>query len=113
VHLERDVWILMQSISPKDAAAVIAEKSKVMGDPDYRAIYLEYDAAFDWSPDDPRLGALADRTRRWFANWERRREDAAPVKNLTVARLAATWARLSSPAWDRLAEMARAGEAGG
>src|SRR5690349_23165325 len=27
-----------------------------------------YDAAFEWSPDDPRLPALAERTQRWLAD---------------------------------------------
>ena len=65
VQLERDGWILMQSVSPKEAAIWIADKRDAIGDPEFRAIYLEYDAAFDWSPDDPRLD---DRAHRWLAN---------------------------------------------
>jgi hypothetical protein len=58
VQTERDIWILLQSVSPKEAAIWFADKRDVIGDPEFRAIYLEYDAAFDWSPDDPRLYAL-------------------------------------------------------
>jgi hypothetical protein len=55
MQMERDGWILLQSISPNDAALWIADKREAMSDPEFRAIYLECDAAFDWSPDDPRL----------------------------------------------------------
>ena len=79
VQMERDIWILMQSVSPNEAAAWIADKLDAIGDPEFRAIYLEYDAAFDWSPDDPRLYALADRTRRWIANRHGRSEGGAAV----------------------------------
>src|SRR5215468_291329 len=65
VHMEREGWILMQSVSPKEAAIWIADKHDALGDPEFRALYLQYDAAFDWSPDDPRLPALAERTQRW------------------------------------------------
>ena len=69
VQMERDIWILLQSVSPDQAAVWIADKRDAIGDPEFRAIYLEYDAAFDWPPDDPRLLALADRTQRWLAQW--------------------------------------------
>src|ERR1700724_3555505 len=67
VQMERDGWILLQSASPKAAAIWFAEKVDSMNDPEFVAIYLEYDAAFDWPADDPRLEALADRSARWFA----------------------------------------------
>jgi DNA-binding transcriptional MerR regulator len=57
VLLERDLWILLQSVAPEQAAAWIADKLAAIADPEFRALYLEYDAAFDWSPDDPRLPA--------------------------------------------------------
>ena len=68
VQMERDMWILMQSVSPKEAATGSPTSATALDDPEFRAIYLEYDAAFDWSPDDPRLPVLADRTQRWLAN---------------------------------------------
>src|SRR6266511_2254549 len=66
--MERDLWILMQSVSPDQAAIWIAEKLDAIRDTEFRALYLEYDAAFDWLLDDPRLEALADRTARWLAS---------------------------------------------
>jgi DNA-binding transcriptional MerR regulator len=114
VHLERDGWILMQSVSPKDAAIWIADKRDAIDDPEFRAIYLEYDAAFDWSPDDPRLYALADRSERWIA----KRPGALKggersVQDPTIAQLVTTSVGVSSPAWDRLIEIAKERKAGG
>ncbi|WP_433418711.1 MerR family transcriptional regulator [Microtetraspora malaysiensis] len=104
-HLERDGWILMQTASPEDASVWVAEKRELIADPEFRALYLEHDAAYDWSPDDPRLPALADRTRNWFTSHHSRSE-TRPVHNPTIARLAAqSQPGASSPAWDRLAQL--------
>jgi DNA-binding transcriptional MerR regulator len=114
VQMERDIWILLQSASPKEAAIWIADKRDAIGDPEFRAIYLEYDAAFDWSPDDPRLYPLADRTQRWIANRYGRLQGAErPVQDPAIAQLVATSAGASSPAWDRLTEIAKERKAGG
>lgn len=114
VQMERDLWILLQSVSPKEAAIWIADKRDAIDDPEFRAIYLEYDAAFDWSPDDPRLYALADRTQRWMANRHGRSDGGErPVPDPTIAQLVATSAGTSSPAWDRLTEIAKQRKAGG
>jgi DNA-binding transcriptional MerR regulator len=114
VQMERDGWILMQSVSPKEAAIWMADKRDAMGDPEFRAIYLEYDAAFDWSPDDPRLYALAEHTQRWLANRSGRLEGGErSIQDPTIAKLVATSAgALSSPAWNRLTEIGRERAAG-
>jgi DNA-binding transcriptional MerR regulator len=107
VQLERDGWILMQSVSPKEAAIWIADKHALIGDPEFRAIYLEFDAAFDWSPDDPRLYALADRAERWMARRSGRSKGGdRSIHDPTIAQLLARWVGASSPAWDRLTEIA-------
>jgi DNA-binding transcriptional MerR regulator len=114
IQMERDGWILMQSVSPREAAIMIADKRDAIGDPEFRVLYREYDAAFDWSADDPRLSAMAGRTRRWLADRQRRFGDGArPVQDPTIARLVAASAGPSSPAWDRLAEIAREERAAG
>jgi DNA-binding transcriptional MerR regulator len=114
VKMERDGWILLQSASPKAAAIWFADKLAAIDDPEFVAIYLEYDAAFDWSADDPRLEALADRSERWFV---RRRGGVTsgkqPAPNPGLVQLIATSTGSSSPAWDRLKEIAREGMAGG
>jgi DNA-binding transcriptional MerR regulator len=107
VHMEREIWILMQSVSPEQARIWIAEKRNAISDAGFRTIYLDYDAAFDWSPDDPRLYALADRSRQWAVKRRRRsetRESAGP--DPAIAQLVAD-STSSSPAWDRLAAIAK------
>jgi DNA-binding transcriptional MerR regulator len=113
VQMERDGWILMQSVSPGNAAIWMADKREAIRDPEFRSIYLEYDAAFNWSPDDQRLYALAERAERWLARRSGRLEGAAdPVPDQTVAQLVATSAGARSPAWDRLIEIAKVRMAG-
>ncbi|MCW3818496.1 MerR family transcriptional regulator [Micromonospora sp. DR5-3] len=106
VLLERDLWILLQSVAPEQAAAWIADKLAAIADPEFRALYLDYDAAFDWSPDDPRLPALAERTRRWYAGQDGSGA-AGPPPDPTITRLAGVAAGASSPAWARIAELAK------
>jgi hypothetical protein len=108
MQMERDGWILMQSASPKDAAIWIADKRDALGDPEFRAIYLKYDAAFDWSPDDPRLYALTARAERWLTHRQGRLKGGErSVLDPTLAQLVATSADALSPAWDRLTEIAQ------
>ncbi len=81
---------------------------QAIDDPEFVAIYLEYDAAFDWPADDPRLDALAERAERWLVRRaggraSKRRPDADPG----IAELIAASTGSSSPAWDRLKEIAR------
>jgi DNA-binding transcriptional MerR regulator len=106
VQMERDLWILLQSVSPKEAAIWLADKRGAIGDPEFCALYLEYDAAFDWSPDDPRLDGLADRSERWLAK-RRRPLKGGPVQDPTIANLVLASAGIHSPAWDRLTEIAQ------
>ena len=106
--MERNGWILMQSASPKQAAIWLADKRDALGDPEFRAIYLEYDAAFNWSPEDRRLYALAVRTERWFAKrHDRPKGRKASVLDPTLVQLVATSVGMSSPAWDRLGEIGK------
>jgi DNA-binding transcriptional MerR regulator len=108
LQMERDGWILMQSVSPKEAAIWMADKRDAMMDPEFRAIYLETDAAFEWSPDDPRLYALADRSQRWMASrsGKSKREEKA-IPDPTIVKLVATSASPMSAAWDRLRQITR------
>jgi DNA-binding transcriptional MerR regulator len=107
VRMERDMWIFMQSVSPKQAAIWIADKRDAMSDREFRAIYLEYDAAFNWSADDPRLNALANRTQRWLNRHRKPKGSERPVLDPTIAQLIETSFGATSPAWDRLAAIAK------
>jgi hypothetical protein len=113
VQMERDIWILLQSVSPKEADIWIADKRDAIADAEFRAIHLKYDAALDWSPDDPRLYALAARALRWITNRSGRlRAGERSALDPTLAQLVATSVGTSSPAWDRLTEIAKEGMAG-
>jgi hypothetical protein len=111
VHLERDLWLLLHAVSPKDADGWIADKLDALEDPEFQAIYLAYDAAFDLPPDDPGLPALAERAARWYAARYRAAEPAGDV-DPAITQLAANSVGASSPAWTRLAELARSFAAG-
>jgi DNA-binding transcriptional MerR regulator len=113
VQVERDCWILMESVSPKAAAIWIAGKRDALRDPEFRAILLEYDAAFEWSSDDPRLNAVADRSVRWLAAQSSGSGGEERPQDPKIAQLLATTLGASSPAWDRLTEIASERMAGG
>jgi hypothetical protein len=101
--MERDGWILMQSVSRKKAAVWIADKRDAIDDPEFCALYLECDAAFDWSPNDPRLDALVDRAQRWVAKWYGRFEGGQrPVQDPAIAGLLTTPSEPTTSAtqWD-------------
>lgn len=106
VGLEREIWILLQAVSPDRAAEWAADKLAAIEEPSFQSLYRDYDAAFDWSPDDPRLPELAARTRRWV---ESRGPEvgASPPPDPTITRLAAASVSAYSPAWTRLAELTR------
>ena len=107
IRMERNVWILMQAVSPKDIAVWIAAKLQAIRDPEFRAICLEFDAAFDWSAEDPRLDAVAKRAARWVAKQGSTSKGEVPSSDPTVIRLVAMTLD-SSPALDRLNELAKA-----
>jgi hypothetical protein len=71
-------------------------------------IYLDYDRAFDWSPDDPRLYELADRTQQWLVKGRGKLEGGEwSVQDPALAQLVSTSVGASSPAWDRLTEIGK------
>ncbi|WP_433712915.1 MerR family transcriptional regulator [Nocardia sp. CA-084685] len=105
VRMERDLWILLQSVAPKQAAGWIADKLDAIDDTEFAAIYLDYDAAFDWSPDDPRLASLADRTRRWLTGRRTGAGRTTPPLDPKLIRLVNESVGITSPAWERLAQI--------
>lgn len=97
VRMERDVWVLMQTVAPHEAAVWLADKADALTDPEFQQIYLGYDEAFDWSPDDPRLPALAERAAAWTST-----RPVMPPADPDITALAMSAAGASSPAWDRM-----------
>jgi DNA-binding transcriptional MerR regulator len=119
VQLERDLWILLQSVSPAQAAVWFADKRDSLADPEFQAIYREFDAAFGWPADDPRLPGLARRAHRWLAaraagaagaagagSAAQAARAAMPALDPAVTELIESSAVLS-PGWERLAELGR------
>ncbi|WP_063052011.1 MerR family transcriptional regulator [Nocardia arthritidis] len=107
VRMERDIWILMRSVAPEQASAWATDKLDAIDDPQFQAIYLDYDAAFDWSPDDPRLVDLADRTRRWLTGRRTGAGRTTPTLDRKLIRLMIESVGITSPAWARLAQIAQ------
>ncbi|MEU1547532.1 MerR family transcriptional regulator [Nocardia sp. NPDC005745] len=107
VRMERDIWILMRSVAPEQASAWATDKLDAIDDPRFQAIYLDYDAAFDWSPDDPRLVDLADRTRRWLTGRRTGSGRTTPTLDRKLIRLVNESVGITSPAWERLAQIAQ------
>ena len=64
---------------------------------------------------DPRLYALADRAQRWLASQSSARKGEADgsIQDPAIAQLVASSPGASSPAWDRLTEIAKERKAGG
>ncbi|HEX8867643.1 MAG TPA: hypothetical protein VF821_18435, partial [Lentzea sp.] len=100
ITMEREVWVLMQTVAPDEAAVWLADKIEALDDPEFQRIYREYDEAFGWSSDDPRLPALAKRAAAWMST---RKE--MPTANPEIAALAREAAGASSPAWNRMARL--------
>ncbi|MEU7629055.1 MerR family transcriptional regulator [Nocardia sp. NPDC049220] len=107
VRMERDIWILLQSVTPKQAADWVADKLDAIDDPEFGAIYLDYDAAFNCSPDDPRLVELADRTRRWLASRRTGAGRTTPALDPKLVRLVNESVGITSRSWERLVQLAR------
>jgi DNA-binding transcriptional MerR regulator len=103
IHLEREIWILLQAVSPTQATDWAQDKLKALEDPTFQSLYRDYDTAYDWSPDDPRLPALAARTRAWFTTQPATPE--SPPPDPAITRLAAASIE-ASPAWTRLSHLA-------
>ena len=108
VNLERDGWTLLTALSPEQAAKLAREKSAALADPDFQQLYLRWEQAYDWDPDDPRLADLAAQAAAWLE-----KRSASPPPDDLPAGIAAVSALLSaqvrgdSPAWRRLGELSR------
>jgi hypothetical protein len=107
MSLERDGWTLLMARLPEQVARWAADKNAALADPGFRRLYLAWDQAHDWGPDDPRLIDLADQAAVWLA-----RQPPSPpplgseAEISTISTLlSAQGATASSPAWRRLGEL--------
>ena len=100
--MESDLWILVFATHPGTARALFTDQADALADPGLRQIYLDYDHAHDWNPDDPRLEALADRiliaTRHRYGGGDL----PGQLADSDVPSLVQGAVNASSPAWRRL-----------
>ncbi len=61
LRIERDLWILLCAVRPKEAAERLADRRDALADPDLRGLILDFDRAFAAEPGDPALAELAAR----------------------------------------------------
>jgi len=105
--LERDGWTLLMARMPEQVAQWAADKKAALADPGFRRLYVAWDQAHDWDPDDPRLIDLAGQAAAWLAKQPPRppppgSEAAISTINTLLSAQAVT---ASSPAWRRLGEL--------
>ncbi|MGH3377233.1 MAG: MerR family transcriptional regulator [Actinoallomurus sp.] len=100
VRLERDGWILVAARSPEETRGWAAEKRALLADPKFRRIYLTFDEAFGWDPDDPRLEELAEAAMAYAG--EGSEEESWTMNDPITAALVGSQPGSSSPAWEHL-----------
>jgi DNA-binding transcriptional MerR regulator len=112
VRSERDGWILLLARYPERALGWIADKRARLADPDFQALYRRYDAANDWDADDPRVEQLADAVARYLKHRRGGGSDYEIDDPAVVALMNLHFAGDSSPAVERVVELADAKLAG-
>jgi DNA-binding transcriptional MerR regulator len=111
IESERDAWILLAARMPEHVGTWATEKRVGFDDPEFRRLYLAYDVAYDWDPDDPRLAQIAADALTLmlalYAGKEPTDADMMIMNDREVLALISSHA-LKSPAWTRLEELASA-----
>jgi DNA-binding transcriptional MerR regulator len=108
VDLERDIWVLLQAVAPDAAELWSADKLDALGDAEFRALYLEYDQAFDWPATDPRLNSLAGRSRQWMAKRYGHSHNGVKIdRHPGIAQLIANSFWGASSAWRQLSRIVK------
>ena len=105
--LERDGWTLLMARVPEQVAQWAADKKAALADPHFRRVYVAWDQAHDWDPDDPRLIDLADQAAAWLAQQPPSPPPPGSEAEISTINtlLSAQAATASSPAWRRLGEL--------
>lgn len=107
VRLERDGWIMLRTSYPEHAPQWLAQKLAGLADPEFQQIYLAYDRARGWDPDDPRLAQLVDRMVRFFVGTSRPPEELPLLTDLAkqspdLNAVLESHMLDYAPAWDRV-----------
>ena len=109
IGMERDLWILTFATAPDTAHRYFADQAEAQADPVLGSLYLEYDRAHDFEPEDPALVDLADRIvnasiERYGVDNLRQEPIDADLPQLVQSSINA-----SSPAWKHLDTLIRTG----
>jgi DNA-binding transcriptional MerR regulator len=111
VQMERDAWILAVALSPERVREWQEQKRSALASAEFRQLYLAYDQAFDWDPDDPRLAELADATVAYAVGQQPEARQAEPdwtAGEHVILALLESQIGNSSPSWERLNELGKA-----
>lgn len=100
----RDGWILACALAPDVARAILRNRIALLDDPEYIAVLRGYDEAIEWSPDDPRLDAIAD-TAAALARRMTLPSDLPDFRKVPRQVVELLTTHLDSPAWQRLDEL--------
>jgi hypothetical protein len=109
VRMERDAWILLTAAVPDMLDQAVQWKRAILAHPDYRRLLLDFEDAFDWSADDPRLVELAERgfelLRRHYPVSTAEGEHPSYTEDKVTYQLVSEYDMDASPAWLRLNRM--------
>ncbi len=109
ISLERDGWTLLMALSPEQVPEWAGDKCAALADPDFRRLYLAWEQAYDWDPDDPRLAELAAEAAAWLAKKAPSPPPSRSDAGVTaVSSLLSAQAGTTSPAWRRLDALCQA-----
>jgi DNA-binding transcriptional MerR regulator len=108
VRIERDGWIMLAARHPEAVSGFIEDKRALLVDPEFQRLYLAYDQAYDWKPDDPRLDELAAAMVAYLERAEQdveqlvpdETDDGTPLVTVLISHLSD-----SSAGWRRLGEL--------
>ncbi|MDJ0392119.1 MerR family transcriptional regulator [Rhodococcus sp. G-MC3] len=102
----RDGWILGYALAPDLTCTILTLRTPMLDDVDYIAMLRSYDDAIEWSPDDPRLSAVAEAAARLAQRMTMPSDlpgfGGAPPETLDIL---AGHLGIDSPAWDRLDQL--------
>ncbi|GAB2837899.1 MerR family transcriptional regulator [Actinocorallia aurea] len=107
VELQADLWLLLFTTHPQDAAAALSDQAGSVADPGLRRLFLDHDRIHGVDPDDPAVALLAERIVR--ATLERYGTGRPPGQGIDseVPALMQRAVNGASPAWRRVDALIR------
>ncbi len=88
IQRERDGWILLAAAVPLHVRLWAKEKTASLDDVEFQRLYLAFDQAMEWSPDDPRLEQLADDLTSYLGTDQHRELDTQPPPEIPASAIA-------------------------